>query len=122
MNTLSPRGRAIVAALLLILGAIGLTVAVDSGPDEQGRPHRSITITLGGAKKLDPSAPAQTVTLTPPAQAVAGAQRAQDAAGNDQAAHSDLRAEPPAAGAPATLEHNDELKPAGQPTPPATVP
>lgn len=121
MNTPGKR-RGLVAALITIITAVGIVIVVDSGTDEQGHPHRTITVTLGGAHRLDPSAPAQTVTLAPPAQAIAAAQKQQDAAGNDQGAHSDLRSEPPAASSPATLEQDEALKPSGQPTPPARVP
>lgn len=63
-----------------------------------------------------------TIVLSPQAQSVASQQQQQAAAGNTQAAHSNLRAEPPQASAPATLKADAKLTPPGQPSIPVHVP
>lgn len=111
---MSSRARFALALLTLIL-SVSLVIAITDEGDDQGHHKRTITITLGGPGQKE-------VTLPPPAQVIAGAQRAQDAAGNEQAAHSDLRAEPPAATTPQVLEHNQNLTPPEQPAIPAHPP
>lgn len=103
-----------VLGALLVLFA-GASVVIDSSTGPDGTKHTTTTITLAGPGH-------QKVALTPPAQAIAKTQAAQDAAGQDQAAHSNLRAEPPAASAPAVVAHDKAIAPAGQPTSPANIP
>src|SRR4051812_26486525 len=103
---------AVVGAVLAIITAGVLIDVIDNGPDHgPNRPRHELVIKLGGA--------GQKVALPPAAQTVATTQAAQDAAGHDQAAHSDLRAEPAAANAPSTLAADRAIAPAGQPSPPA---
>lgn len=102
------------AAVIALLAALALTVSITddgSGPTH----HRTITITLGGQGHKD-------VAIPPAAQQIASSQQQQDAAGREQAAHSDLRAEPPASQTPQVLAHERQLAPPAQPTPPATIP
>lgn len=124
LNRLRARGPGFthaLAALVAAILAIGVTVVIDqpSPTPSSPTPHRTITVKLGGAAKLNPSAPAQTVTLDPTAQAVAKTQAATSSSGGGE---SDLRAEPAPANAPATVQRDGALKPPGQPTPPAQVP
>jgi hypothetical protein len=115
----SKRSHAIIAALtgvLSVLLAAGVSIVIDDpGPNPQPGQHTTTTITLGGPGH-------QQVTLTPPAQAVAKTQAAQDAAGQEQAAHSDLKAEPAAATAPDVLAHDQAIAPVGQQPAPASIP
>lgn len=105
----------IVIALVVLIGIAGvLSIAVTDDAGPPGHP-RTETVTLGGPGHKE-------VALPPPAQKVERVQKIQDAAGQDEAAHSDLRAEPPAAKTPQVLAHNREVAPAGQPTPPAHIP
>jgi hypothetical protein len=115
MNT--PRLRAILASVLSLLVAVGLVVTItDNGPDHPpDKPRRTVTVTIGGA-----GAPKSTVTLPPTAQIVASHQAAEAAAGNEQAAHSDLHeTSPPTAAAAAAAR---KLTPAGQPVLPRHPP
>ena len=100
----------IAQAIVALIAAVGITIAVTSGPDHQ----HTITIQLGGPGQKQ-------VALPPPAQQIASSQQKQDQAGRELAAHSDLRAEPPAAKAPQVLAHERKIAPP-QPTPPAHIP
>lgn len=104
-------GRATIAGLLAVLATFGVTITViEDGPD-----HHEVTVKLGGPGQ-------KSIELTPSAQRVLETQKAQDAAGDVQDAHSDLKAEPLASHAPDVLQQNDAQKPAGQPTLPANPP
>lgn len=97
-----------------ILLAAGIAITVDdtgSGPTHK----HTVTIVLGGPGH-------KVVPLPPPAQQVAQTQATQDANGQPQLAHSDLKAESPAASTPQVLQHDQNLTPAGQPTIPANPP
>jgi hypothetical protein len=109
------RIRALLAVLAVIAGG-GVTVAVvDNGPDHQpGQPRRTITVAIGkpGHKRK--------IALPPAAQAITRSQAREDAAGAEQAAHSDLRdTKPPA---PAVAKANAALTPPGAPSIPKHVP
>lgn len=106
------KARHLIVALSAV-AAIAIALILALGGNDGG-PH-SVTITLGGFGHKQ-------ITLAPPAQEIAKTQAAQDAAGNEQAAHSDLRTEPPASQTPQVLAHERELTPAGQPVPPAHPP
>lgn len=106
---------AIVAALIALVGGGVAIIVTDDPGSAPGTHHRTVTVTLGGPGKAK-------VPLSPQAQVIAKSQAAQDAAGNETAAHSDLRAEPPAASSPGVLAHDEKLTPAGQPVLPAHPP
>lgn len=106
--------------LLAVLGVIlaaGITFTiVDNGPDHgPDKPRRTVTIELGGPGHKD-------VAIPPGAQSIAKTQAKQDAAGQDIAAESDLKAESPNASAPATLERNEQVAPADAPVVPPSLP
>jgi hypothetical protein len=107
--------RTIASSIAAFILLAGLTIAfVDNGPDHgPDKPRGSVTITLGGpgAKK---------VTLPPAAQATAKAQAHDDATGNEDAAHSDLRTEK--ALSDADRAANDAKRIAGAPVLPAHAP
>jgi hypothetical protein len=109
------RVRALLAVLAVIVGG-GVTVAVvDNGPDhEPGQPRRTITVAIGKPGHQ------RKVALPPAAQATAKSQAREDAAGAEQAAHSDLHdTRPPA---PAIAKANAALTPPGAPSIPKHVP
>lgn len=95
-------------AIVILLAAVAITVVVTTDDDGNGGHHQTITVTLGGPGH-------DQIPLTPPAQKIAATQKTQDAAGNEDAAHSDLRAEPPASQTPEVLEHEKSLTPPAQP-------
>jgi hypothetical protein len=103
------------AALVAAVLAAGITIVIDQPGPNPTPGHHTVTITLGGPGH-------QQLALPPAAQSVASAQAAQDAAGHEQAAHSDLKAEPPVASSPAVIAHDKAIAPAGQPTSPANIP
>jgi hypothetical protein len=76
----------IVMGLLAALLAAGVVVSITDTEDDVGHHHRTLTVTLGGPGHKE-------VALPPAAQAIAKSQRAQDAAGKDEAAESDLHGE-----------------------------
>jgi hypothetical protein len=112
--------------LAVLLAGAGIGVAVNTSDDDHDghidhvtgvitTPRGTATITLGGQNKAK-------VALPPVAQTVAKTQAAEAAQGNVDAAHSDLRSEPVAAKTPSVIDHNKDLKPAGQPALPAHPP
>lgn len=114
--------RTYLAALGALLAAIATAIALITGGGDTPTPAPTATpapastpttVTLGGPGKT-------AVTLPPAAQAVATAQAVQEKAGDDQAAHSDLRDLAPPA--PAIADYNAEQTPPGQPTIPTNVP
>lgn len=108
----SKRVLAGIAALIAVLaggGAVVLSVI----PDDPAVAPASTTVTLGGPGK-------QQIVLTPDAQKILGAQKAEDAAGKTVAAESDLSQ--PALTDPAAIDDSLKLRPDGQPTIPPTVP
>jgi hypothetical protein len=102
-------------SILIVAGIVALFLAVHAVTSGDHKKPETETVTLGGQGHKE-------LTLPPAAQHVAESQQAQDAAGHEQAAHSDLRTEPPASKTPQVLEHNRQVAPSGQPTPPATIP
>lgn len=105
---------ALLAVVLPLLAGAAIVVAVHDD-DHDGKPDRTtVTITLGGPG-------AKQVELPPQAQATAQAQAEKADAGDEQV-HAGLRAGPPASSAPATVQHNADEQPAGQPAIPDTVP
>lgn len=98
-------------AILTAILAIGVSVIVSPGPSG----HHTVTVQLGGPGH-------KALSLPPPAQSIAATQQKQDAAGNAQAAHADLRSEPAAAKSPQVLANDRQLTPPGQPTIPANPP
>jgi hypothetical protein len=103
------------AAVIAAVLAAGITIVIDQPGPNPTPGHHTVTITLGGPGH-------QQLALPPAAQSVAHEQAAQDAAGHEQAAHSDLKAEPPVASSPAVIAHDKAIAPAGQPTSPANIP
>jgi hypothetical protein len=95
-----------IAALVIAIAALVIVLTGPSGP---------LHYRLGGPGEHSFELPKQ-------AQAIATDQQQQDTAGNEQAAHSDLRQEPQQASSPAVLQQDQALKPPGQPTPPANIP
>lgn len=110
--------------VVALLAAGGVTVAVTTSDDNHdGRidhttvavttPRGSATVTLGGQGN-------KTITLTPAAQKVAAQQAADDRAGKDVAAESDLHEDTkPTAGA---LKDGNAAAPADQPAIPKAIP
>lgn len=114
LDHLPPWVRRGLPALALLI-TIGITVTVvDNGPDHPpGQPRRIITVQLGGPGN-------DKIELPPVAQAEVKDQAAEDAAGNDVAAHSDLHENAPPA--PDDARAADKLTPPGQPEIPAVLP
>jgi hypothetical protein len=106
---MSSKMRATMAAAL-VCAAIA---AAGCGGNDAGSTSTGQTVTLGGPGK-------KVIVLDPLAQRSVTSQEKEDAAGADQAAHSDLHAEPPLPAG--TAEKNNAEKPYGQPTIPARVP
>jgi hypothetical protein len=110
-----PSTRAILAALLALIAAIGVTVVVtDNGPDHgPTKPRGTVTVTLGGPGH-------KKVALPPAAQAIVKTAARDDAQGNVNGTESDLHeSQLP----PASVEQKAQaLTPPGQPAIPPHVP
>jgi N-acetylmuramoyl-L-alanine amidase len=111
MRRMTPAHVAVAALLFLI--ALGVLVSLSD--DDHAPKPTATTVTLGGPGH-------KRVELTAPAQAIVKEQQRQDAAGDEDAAHSDLHSEPPAASTAGALKRDKQLKPSGQPTLPAHPP
>lgn len=112
----SPSWRRWIAALVAFLAAVGgFTVAITDDPDHPpGKPRRTITVTVG------PTGHKTKIAVPPAAQDEAREQAAEDAKGEDVAAHSDLHENaPPAAD---DLAAGRKLTPPGQPEIPKDIP
>lgn len=109
------RLRALIGVLIAALLVAGVTIiVVDNGPGHgPSQPRRTFTVTLGGPGH-------KTVALPPAAQTVAEDQKAQDARGNEDAAHSNLR--DPMVPAPELLRSNARRAPPGAPEIPLHAP
>jgi hypothetical protein len=102
------------AAILAALAAAAVAASGCGGSSSNdASASNNQTVTLGGPGK-------EKVVIPPLAERTADSQAKEDAAGADEAAHSDLHAEPPLPAG--TAAANDAEKPAGQPTIPAHVP
>lgn len=101
------------AALALFAGGFIIVVAADTSDDGQGHKRHTVTVTLGGPGE-------KKIPLTPPAQQIVAEQKAEDAAGKDVAAESDLR--DTIAPLPEAQELAQKKAPVGQPPIPAHVP
>lgn len=115
--TAAVKQRKILSTAVALLALAGFTLVVtdvtETGPD--GKPRHTITIKLGGPGHV-------AIPLTPSAQAIAKSQAAQDKAGNEQGAESQLQPEPDASQTPAVQKRDAKLQPKGQPDIPAQVP
>lgn len=95
---------------LLTAALVVLVIVLSAGPVKN-----YVTYKLHG--------PGQKVlTLPKPAEKIAESQQKEAAAGNTEASHSHLRQESPTVNTPAAIQHDQALKPAGQPTVPAHLP
>jgi hypothetical protein len=105
-------------AIVALAAAFGITSAVDDGggaPTPAASPMATATVVTIG-----PSSAQTKVQLPPAAQAIATAQAREDALGDEQAAHSDLKDSTPQ---PESIQQaNNAEKPSGQPTLPAIPP
>lgn len=104
------RTRAAIAAALV---CVAIAAAGCGGGEDGSSAATGQTVTLGGPGQ-------KPVVLDPLAERTAKSQATEDASGSDEAAHSDLHAEPPLPAG--TAEANKAEKPAGQPAIPAHVP
>jgi hypothetical protein len=106
----------VLAAVLAVVIAVPVTIAIiDNGPDhEPGTPRRTITVQLGGPGHKE-------IPLAPAAQAQVHQQAKEDAAGQDEAAESDLHESPAQLPTDAAQRQADARAPPGQPQVPQST-
>lgn len=121
-KNLPPALTHLIAVLLTAIIAVGVTITVDqpSPTPSNPTPSRTVHVTLGGPKTTSLGATQiKTIPLTPEAQKIVAAQKAETAAGDTASAESDLNAPAPSANA---VNQAQAVQPAGQPAIPQNVP